>query len=115
MCRQQKEREAIFLMDNGQAAPLYPKGDSYPWGTMHGTEALDLPELRYWKSTAVRPSLPLRISESKLSHILVLSQSDSPSYCADLIMISLAVVSYMPYKQAFHLANCQALRQMPVL
>lgn len=40
-------------MDYGQTAPLYPRGDPYPWGTMHGTENLDHPDLRRWKATAV--------------------------------------------------------------
>ena len=57
MSRRYKEREAIYLLDDGQAPPLYPRGESYPWGTMHGTEALDPSELRRWKSAAVRPLL----------------------------------------------------------
>lgn len=52
-CRKLKEREAIYLLDDGQAPPLYTKGESYPWGTMHSTEALEPSDLRYWKSSAV--------------------------------------------------------------
>lgn len=58
--RKLKEREAIYALDKGQAPPLYTKGESYPWGTMHSSEALDPSGLRCWKSSAVSISPILR-------------------------------------------------------
>ena len=38
--RHHKEREAIFLADQGQAPPMYVRGGGYPWGPLHATEGL---------------------------------------------------------------------------
>lgn len=51
LCRRHKEREAIFLADDGNAPPLYVKGPpGFPWGALHATESLGPgAALRRWK------------------------------------------------------------------
>ncbi|KAK9859317.1 hypothetical protein WJX84_011010 [Apatococcus fuscideae] len=52
--RRWRQRQAIYLADDGQAPPLYVKvPEAYPWGAWHGTEGLGSCELRRWKATAV--------------------------------------------------------------
>ena len=40
-CRRHKQREAVFLADDGQAPPLYMRGKpAYAWGELHATQRL---------------------------------------------------------------------------
>jgi hypothetical protein len=52
--RRHKQRQAIYMADDGQAPPLYCKASpALLWGSMYGTEHLDPSGLRKWKATAV--------------------------------------------------------------
>ncbi len=56
--RRHKQRQAIYMADDGQAPPLYCKASpALLWGSMYGTEHLDPSGLRKWKATAVRNTL----------------------------------------------------------
>eukprot|EP00884_Botryococcus_braunii_P001118 jgi/Botrbrau1/11006/Bobra.101_1s0004.1 len=68
--RRMKEREAVALTDDGQAAPLYPKGPSYGGGVLHGTDALDPSPLRRWKATAVISMLEKKCGEDTFKKLL---------------------------------------------
>jgi hypothetical protein len=65
-----KEREGVALMDDGQAAPLYPKGPSYGGGVLHGTDALDPSPLRRWKAAAVISMLEKKCGEDTFKKLL---------------------------------------------
>lgn len=68
--RRMKEREAVALTDDGQAAPLYPKGLSYGGGVLHGTDALDPSPVRRWKATAVISMLDKKCGEDTFKKLL---------------------------------------------
>lgn len=68
--RRMKEREAVALTDDGQAAPLYPKGLAYGGGVLHGTDALDPSPLRRWKAAAVISMLDKKCGEDTFKKLL---------------------------------------------
>lgn len=52
--RKWREREAVFAMDDGQAAPLTRKQPREgPWGGLHATEQLAPAYLLPWKASVV--------------------------------------------------------------
>jgi hypothetical protein len=52
--RRAKEREAVWLADDGAAPPLYMRGPSYPWGALHATGELGPgASLRRWKARPI--------------------------------------------------------------
>ncbi|KAL0049504.1 hypothetical protein WJX82_003747 [Trebouxia sp. C0006] len=62
--RRHKQRQAIYMADDGQAPPLYCKASpALLWGSMYGTEHLDPSGLRKWKATAVMWMLSAKVSE----------------------------------------------------
>ncbi|KAL0042600.1 hypothetical protein WJX79_004833 [Trebouxia sp. C0005] len=62
--RRHKQRQAIYMADDGQAPPLYCKASpALLWGSMYGTEHLDPSGLRKWKATAVMWLLSAKVSE----------------------------------------------------
>ncbi|DBA90183.1 TPA: hypothetical protein ACH3X1_003489 [Trebouxia sp. C0004] len=62
--RRHKQRQAIYMADDGQAPPLYCKASpALQWGSMYGTEHLDPSGLRKWKATAVMWMLSAKVSE----------------------------------------------------
>jgi len=70
MCdhRRHKQRQAIYMADDGQAPPLYCKASpALQWGSMYGTEHLDPSGLRKWKATAVHVTLLLFLGKSAIS------------------------------------------------
>ncbi len=80
--RRMKEREAVALTDDGQAAPLYPKGLSFGGSVLHGTDALDPSPLRRWKAAAVISMLDKKCGEDtfkKLLERLVMNAINSES------------------------------------
>ncbi|KAK9854442.1 hypothetical protein WJX84_004440 [Apatococcus fuscideae] len=71
--RQWRQRQAIYMADDGQAPPLYIKvpPETHPWGWWQGTEALEPCEMRRWKATAIMNMLEARApSEDKFKKML---------------------------------------------
>ncbi|KAK9825158.1 hypothetical protein WJX81_006717 [Elliptochloris bilobata] len=69
--RRAKEREAIYLADDGAAPPLYVRGPAYPWGALHATEELGPGgALRAWKAAAVVGMLERRVGEDTFKRLL---------------------------------------------